>query len=86
MENKMILSKLEELLRKQFDPTPCLLAGTQILFKFEEMYSHVKGLTKKVDAIFTKCEEIELKIAALMQEMNGLRNPDFDFGEMHLGS
>ena len=83
----MILSKLDELLKKQFDPAPFLLAGTQLLFKFEEIYNHVKGLTQKLDAILTKCEVNELKIAALRQEMRDLRiQPDFDFGEMHLGS
>ena len=83
----MILSKLDELLKKQIDPGPFLLAGTQILYKFEEMYTHVKGLTQKLDAIVTKCEENELKIAALRQEIIGLRKEaEFDFGEMHLGS
>ena len=81
----MILSKLEELLQKQFDPTPFLLAGTQILFKFEEMYAHVKGLTRKLDVILTKCEENAVKIAALQKEMRDL-DPDFDFDSMHLGS
>ena len=81
----MILSKLEELLQKQFDPTPFLLAGTQILFKFEEMYAHVKGLTRKLDVILTKCDENAVKIAALQKEMRDL-DPDFDFDSMHLGS
>ena len=87
MDNKMILSKLDELLKKQFDPAPFLLAGTQLLFKFEEIYNHVKGLTQKLDTILTKCDENELRIAALTQEVRDLRNiPEFDFGEMHLGS
>ena len=85
MTNRMILSKLEELLQKQFDPTPFLLAGTQILFKFEEMYAHVKGLTRKLDVILTKCDENAVKIAALQKEMRDL-DPDFDFDSMHLGS
>ena len=85
MTIKIILSKLEELLQKQFDPTPFLLAGTQILFKFDEMYAHVKGLTKKLDVILTKCEENAVKIAALQKEMRDL-DPDFDFDSMHLGS
>ena len=82
----MILSKLEELLRKQFDPTPCLLAGTQILFKFEEMYTHVKGLTTKLDNILAKCEENELTIKALKQARRSEPDPDFDFGNMHIGN
>ena len=83
----MILSKLEELLQKQLDPTPFLLAGTQILFKFEEMYAHVKGLTKKLDVILTKCEENEGKMAAFRNSTSRLEpDPDFDFGDMHLGS
>ena len=82
----MILSKLEELLRKQFDPTPCLLAGTQILFKFEEMYNHVKGLTAKLDNILAKCEENELTIKALKQARMRDRDPGFDFGNMQIGS
>ena len=86
-KQKMILSKLEELLQKQFDPTPFLLAGTQLLFKFEEIHSHVKGLTHKLDAILQMCEANELKIAVLRQEMMETRSePDFDFGNMHLGS
>ena len=88
MTNQTILDKLEELLKKQLDPTPFLLAGTQILFKFEEMYAHVKGLTKKLDVILTKCEENDVKIAALRNEMRDFRliDPEFDFGDMHLGS
>ena len=86
-KQKMILSKLEELLQKQFDQTPFLLAGTQLLFKFEEIHSHVKGLTQKLDAILQKCEANELRIAVLRQEMTENRDePDFDFGNMHLGS
>ena len=86
-KQKMILSKLEELLQKQFDPAPFLLAGTQLLFKFEEIHSHVKGLTQKLDAILQKCEANELRIAVLRQEMAENREePDFDFGNMHLGS
>ena len=81
----MILNKLELLLQKQLDPTPFLLAGSQILFKFEEMYAHVKGLTRKLDVILTKCEENAVKIAALQKEMRDL-DPDFDFDSMHLGS
>ena len=85
MTNQMILNKLELLLQKQLDPTPFLLAGTQILFKFEEMYAHVKGLTRKLDVILTKCDENAVKIAALQKEMRDL-DPDFDFDSMHLGS
>ena len=85
MTNQMILNKLELLLQKQLDPTPFLLAGTQILFKFEEMYAHVKSLTRKLDVILTKCEENAVKIAALQKEMRDL-DPDFDFDNMHLGS
>ena len=86
-KQKMILSKLEELLQKQFDPTPFLLAGTQLLFKFEEIHSHVKGLKQKLEAILKKCEANELRIAVLRQEMTENRDePDFDFGNMHLGS
>ena len=86
-EIKMILSKLDQLLKKQIDPTGFMMAGTQLLFKFEDMYSQVKGLTTKLDAILTKCDENELRIAALRQEVRDLRNlPEFDFGEMHLGS
>ena len=85
MTNQMILNKLELLLQKQLDPTPFLLAGTQILFKFEEMYGHVKGLTRKLDVILTKCDENAVKIAALQKEMMDL-DPDFDFDSMHLGS
>ena len=85
MTNQMILDKLELLLQKQLDPAPFLLAGTQILFKFEEMYAHVKGLTRKLDVILTKCEENAVKIAALQKEMRDL-DPDFDFDSMHLGS
>ena len=81
----MILNKLELLLQKQLDPTPFLLAGTQILIKFEEMYAHVKGLTRKLDVILTKCDENAVKIAALQKEMRDL-DPDFDFDSMHLGS
>ena len=81
----MILNKLELLLQKQLDPTPFLLAGSQILFKFEEMYAHVKGLTRKLDVILTKCDENAVKIAALQKEMRDL-DPDFDFDSMHLGS
>ena len=83
----MILQKLEELLTSpmiQFDPTPLLLAGTQILYKFEEIYSHVKGLTTKLDAIVHKCEENEAKINDLTSRVKA--DPDFDFGNMHLGS
>ena len=85
MTNQMILNKLELLLQKQLDPTPFLLAGSQILFKFEEMYAHVKGLTRKLDVILTKCDENAVKIAALQKEMRDL-DPDFDFDSMHLGS
>ena len=85
MTNKMILDKLELLLQKQIDPTPFLLAGTQILYKFEEMYGHVKGLTKKLDEILTKCEVNEVKMADLRKEMMDV-DPDFDFDNMHLGS
>ena len=87
-EIKMILSKLDQLLKKQIDLTGFMMAGTQLLFKFEDMYSQVKGLTTKLDAILTKCEENELRIAALRTEMSRrpAPDPDFDFGEMHLGS
>ena len=85
MTNQMILDKLELLLQKQLDPAPFLLAGTQILFKFEEMYAHVKGLTRKLDVILTKCEENAVKIAALQKETRDF-DPDFDFDNMHLGS
>ena len=77
MTNQKILDKLEQLLKKQLDPTPFLLAGTQILFKFEEMYAHVKGLTRKLDVILTKCDDNAVKIAALQKEMRDL-DPDFD--------
>ena len=88
-EIKMILSKLDQLLQKQIDPTGFMMAGTQLLFKFEDiMYSQVKGLTTKLDAILTKCDENELRIAALRTETSRrpAPDPDFDFGEMHLGS
>ena len=80
MSPKIILQKLDKVLESpmiQFDPTPLVWAGTQILY-------YVKGLTNKLDAIVNKCEENELKIKDLTTRMRA--DPDFDFGNMHLGS
>ena len=82
--NSEILKKLDTLLKAPamtFDPTPFLLAGTQILFKFEEVHAHVKGLTKKLDTISAICEENARQIAALKQDMVDVLAAD-PFGDL----
>ena len=72
MSQKEVLQKLQQILKSPaitFDPTPFLLVGSQLYFKFEEMYAHVKGLTSKLDAIITRCEESALHIASLKENL-----------------
>ena len=73
------LPKLEEVLQSPI---------VQLLYcKFEEIYSHVKGLTSKLDALIAKLDANELTIATLRKDLSDRRqDPLFDFGNMHLGS
>ena len=73
------LPKLEEVLQSPI---------VQLLYcKFEEIYSHVKGLTSKLDALIAKLDANELTIATLRKDLRDRRqDPEFDFGSMHLGS
>ena len=73
------LPKLEQMLQSPL---------VQLLFyKFEEIHTHVKGLTNKLDALLAKLDANELTIATLRKDLRDRRqDPEFDFGNMHLGS
>ena len=47
----------------------------------------MKGLTNKLDALLAKLDANELTIATLRKDLRDRRqDPEFDFGNMHLGS